>query len=543
MRRLLGDEYAAFAATCSEPRTHGLRVNRLKTDPAALAARLGMATDPVPWTADGLYFPATLRPGRHPLHAAGLYYMQEPSAMAVAPLLAPRPGERVLDLAAAPGGKATHLAALMENRGLLVANEIHPARARSLLENVERMGITCAVVLNERPERLAQRLPAFFDRILVDAPCSGEGMFRKLPEACDSWRPDLPASCARVQGQILDQAVAMLRPGGLLVYSTCTFAPEENEEVVLRLLTRHPELRLLGLPPLPGIAPARPDWTTDPDRAAALGLDRAGRLWPHRLRGEGHFVTLLEKRGEGEARCEAEGDADWLGAASVLQEDAGWNRPGSRPQEGAGWVRSGREQLEATDWLRAGRRPQEVTGRAGRGSHKASGRVPAGRGPHEPTGWVPAGRGALNAFEAFCREVLTPEGADALHAGEVAQHGEWLYQPPAGSDLLAGLHVVRAGLQLGRARKDRFEPAHALALALRPELIRQTFDLSADSPAALAYLRGETLPAGGQKGWTLVTVDGFPLGWARAADGVLKNLYPKGLRWLSTAPPAEDRED
>jgi len=506
MRRLLGDEFSAFAATYSQPRTHGLRINRLKADPAALAARLGMATEPVPWAADGLYFPATLRPGRHPLHAAGLYYMQEPSAMVVAPLLAPRPGERVLDLAAAPGGKATHLAALMENRGLLVANEIHPVRARSLLENVERMGITCAVVLNERPERLARRLPAFFDRILVDAPCSGEGMFRKLPEACTSWRADLPPSCARVQAQILDHAVAMLRPGGRLVYSTCTFAPEENEETLLQLLTRHPELRVLELPPMAGVAPARPDWTTDRDRAAALGVDRAGRLWPHRLRGEGHFVAMLEKREE--------------------PVTAGNSHAASAE------VSAGRECDESEPWMGAVRGP-----------HKPSGRAPARRGAQEETGWLPADRGALASFEAFCREALTPDGADALRAGEIAQHGEWLYQPPAGSAPLAGLHVLRAGLQLGRARNDRFEPAHALALTLRPALVRQTCDLPADSPATLAYLRGETLPASGQKGWTLVTVDGFPLGWARAADGVLKNHYPKGLRWLSSAPPVDDGDE
>uniref|UniRef100_UPI0035B54A76 RsmB/NOP family class I SAM-dependent RNA methyltransferase n=1 Tax=Symbiobacterium terraclitae TaxID=557451 RepID=UPI0035B54A76 len=508
MRRLLGDEYEAFAATYGEPRTHGLRVNRLKTDPAALAARLGMPVDPVPWTADGLYFPASLRPGRHPLHAAGLYYMQEPSAMAVAPLLAPRPGERVLDLAAAPGGKTTHLAALMENRGLLVANEVHPARARSLLENVERMGITCAVVLNERPDRLARSLPGFFDRILVDAPCSGEGMFRKLPEARESWRPDLPSSCARVQGQILDDAVAMLRPGGLLVYSTCTFAPEENEEVLLQLLTRHPELRLLDLPAVPGIAPARPDWTSDPDRAAALGVHRAGRLWPHRLRGEGHFVALLRK----------------LDEAGSPGEAGPWGTPES----------AGRAPAES-----AGRTPAESAGRTPTGK----GRIRAGRATQEAQGWAPARREALGAFAAFCREALSPEGADALQSGEIAQHGDWLYRPPEGSEALAGLHVLRAGLQLGLARKGRFEPAHALALALRPERVRQTCDLSADSPAAMAYLRGETLPARGQKGWTLVTVDGFPLGWARASDGVLKNHYPKGLRWLSSPPPAGDGED
>lgn len=489
MADLLQDEFPAFLAAYEAPQARGLRVNRLKVTPEALAARLEITADPVPWNPNGLYYTESLRPGSHPYHAAGLYYVQEPSAMAVAPLLGARPGERVLDLAAAPGGKATQLAAHMANRGLLVANEVHPGRARALVENIERMGTTCAVVLNERPERLAARLPAFFDRILVDAPCSGEGMFRKLPEARSHWRPDAPLACARVQGEILTHAAAMLRPGGRLVYSTCTFAPEENEEVLLRLLTCQPDLRLVPLPPHPGLAPGRPEWTSDPPRAAALGIGLAGRLWPHRVRGEGHFVAVLEK---------ASGPA-----SPPAHEPAG-------PQ------------------ARQPARPQ---------AHGAA------RHPSEDADWPQPSREALAAFRAFCREALAP-GAQAALPPEpaVRQHGEWLFAPPDDSSVLIGLRVARAGLQLGRARKGRFEPAHALALALRPEHVRQVRDLAADSPAVLAYLRGETLPADAESGWTLVTVEGFPLGWAKASGGILKNHYPKGLRWLSGAGAPLDSE-
>ncbi|MBY6277068.1 MAG: SAM-dependent methyltransferase [Symbiobacterium thermophilum] len=467
MSALLQDEFPAFLATYSSPPERGIRANRLKIAREELAERMGLTAEPVPWNPDGLYCPPSLRPGWHPYHAAGLYYGQEPSAMVVAPLVGARPGERVLDLAAAPGGKTTQLAAQMENRGLLVANEVDPGRVRALVENLERLGITCAAVVSERPERLAERLPGFFDRVLVDAPCSGEGMFRKTPEVRDRWRPDMPEACARVQGEILDSAVELLRPGGRLVYSTCTFAPEENEEVLLQLLTRRADLRMLPLPPVPGIAPGRPEWTRDPARAATVGVGLAGRLWPHRVRGEGHFVAVLERVADG----------------------AGRQRPPLR-----------------RDWQRPSKE-------------------------------------ALADFRTFCRETLTPAGQDALPPeAELRQHGEWLFAPPADSRALVGMHVVRAGLQLGRALRGRFEPSHPLALALRPGHVQRVRDLAAGSPELLAYLRGETLPAGGERGWTLVTVDGFPLGWAKAANGILKNHYPKVLRWDAGAPEPIDPE-
>lgn len=465
MERLLGSEYPTFLATYDQPRTRGLRGNPLKLDPSSLCDRLQLPLEPIPWAPGGFCFPEGARPGRHPYHAAGLYYIQEPSAMVAAAVLAPEPGERVLDLCAAPGGKATHLAALMGNRGLLVANEIHPCRARILVENLERMAVTCAVVLNERPDRLAARLPDFFDKVLVDAPCSGEGMFRKLPEARAEWSPGAPRACAAVQREILAEAVRMLRPGGRLLYSTCTFAPEENEQVLHHLLEHHPELELLELPPVPGMAPARPDWSGDP---GASVLARAGRLWPHRLRGEGHFIALLQKRAD--------------------------LPPTRTPTRGV---------------------------------------VPEREGG--PVGSEAVPREAAQAFERFCRESLTcrPEVPLRLHGG-------WLYSPPPEAPDLTGLHVLRSGLQLGEVRKGRFEPAHALALTLGSGDTRQVHDLPGDSEAVLAYLRGEPLPARGQKGWTLVTVDSFPLGWAKAADGLLKNHYPKGLRWLTTPVDPEE---
>ena len=200
--------------------------------------------------------------------------------MAAAAALAPRPGERVLDLCAAPGGKSTQMAALMQGRGTLVCNEPVAARAQVLSRNIERMGVKNAVVVSALPEELSPRWPEYFDRVLVDAPCSGEGMFRRHPEAIGEWSPAAPAGCAQRQAAILLSAARMLRPGGRLAYSTCTFSAEENEGVIQAFLRERAEFALVPFS-LPGLPPC----------------DGMLRLWPHQTRGEGHFVALLEKQG------------------------------------------------------------------------------------------------------------------------------------------------------------------------------------------------------------------------------------------------------
>ena len=268
MRGLLGPEADAFFASYDLPRAVGVRFHKGpdRTD-------LPFVLDPVPWAAHGYYYDPAARPGLHPWHDAGVYYLQEPSAMAPAALLDPQPGERVLDLCAAPGGKSTQLARAMEGRGILVCNEISPKRAKILSGNVERLGIANALVLNETPERLAERLPGWFDRVLVDAPCSGEGMFRKEEAALTDWSEDTVAMCAARQKSILEAAAKLLRPGGRLVYSTCTFAPEENEGAVEAFLKNHPDFR--------------PEAVEAPRFSPGLtGTPGMYRLWPHRLCGE-----------------------------------------------------------------------------------------------------------------------------------------------------------------------------------------------------------------------------------------------------------------
>ncbi len=289
MAELLGEEFPLFLqALTAADRSYGLRVNTLRLHPEQLEQISPWPLEPIPWAPEGFYYPAEARPGPHPYYYAGLYYIQEPSAQAVAVLADPRPGERVLDLAAAPGGKTTHLAARMQGQGLLVSNEVDSGRMRGLLENVERWGANLAVV-SASLEKLSLAWGAFFDRVVLDAPCSGEGMFRKDPEVVRHWGPGAPARAARIQKSLIGAAGDLVRPGGVLVYSTCTFAPEENEQVIAEFL-RNPGWELEDACIHPSFAPGVPAWGD-----GNPVLTRTARLWPHKLRGEGHFLAKLRK--------------------------------------------------------------------------------------------------------------------------------------------------------------------------------------------------------------------------------------------------------
>lgn len=275
MEAQLGSEYPAFLESLERPRAVALRFNPMKGERPVLP----FVGAPVPWEPEGFYYDPETRPGLHVYHEAGVYYLQEASAMAPVVLLDPKPGERVCDLCAAPGGKTTQIAGRMLGQGFLVCNEINPKRAKILSRNIERMGVANALVTNEHPETLASRFPGFFDRVLVDAPCSGEGMFRKEKAAVTDWSQETVQMCARRQREILDSAARLVRPGGRLVYSTCTFAPEEDEETVAAFLEAHPEFT-----PEPVEAP----WFVSGENASY-------RMWPHKLLGEGHFAAVLRK--------------------------------------------------------------------------------------------------------------------------------------------------------------------------------------------------------------------------------------------------------
>ena len=290
-KQLGQEELAQFLTAAQHPRWVALRINKLKTTTPPPLTQFGLT--PVPWAELGYYYDPNTRPGLSPYHEAGLYYLQEASAMAPAGLLDVKPGMRVLDLCAAPGGKSSQLAALMDGQGLLISNEIEPKRAVILSRNLERMAVANALVLNEHPRKLSERFQQYFDRILVDAPCSGEGMFRKEEAASTDWSVETVHMCARRQKEILHSAAQMLRPGGRMVYSTCTFAPEENEGVIASFLQHHPDFSLINVEG-PWFSPGRPDWVDAPP----CGLEHTFRLWPHRLHGEGHFAAVLQRQAD-----------------------------------------------------------------------------------------------------------------------------------------------------------------------------------------------------------------------------------------------------
>ena len=304
MRELLGPEAPAFLDSYRRPAQRAVRANPLKLDPAALPDLLGIPPDPVPWCPEAWFLPEGARVGDTLAHAAGLCYVQEPSALAAAEALDVRPGQRVLDLAAAPGGKATQAAGRLGGHGLVVANEVQRGRVQALADNLDRWGSWRTVIAGETVARLADRLGGAFDRVLLDAPCSGEGLFRRNPAAAVQWRPGHVRGNAERQRGLLADAARLVRPGGALVYSTCTFAPEENEHQVAGFLATHPGWQLADIPWREGYTPARPDWSPSgpPD------LSRAVRLWPHHLRGEGHFIAKLTRpkevsdRGDGGRR-------------------------------------------------------------------------------------------------------------------------------------------------------------------------------------------------------------------------------------------------
>ncbi|MCX7842714.1 MAG: RsmB/NOP family class I SAM-dependent RNA methyltransferase [Clostridia bacterium] len=291
MQNLLeAEEYKAFIDSYDAPRHYGLRVNTLKVSVDEFSKISPFRLEPVLWTADGFYYPEGESPGKHPYYYAGLYYIQEPSAMLPGAVINAQRKEAVLDLCAAPGGKTVQMAAGMKGEGLLVANDINADRVRALVKNIELAGIRNAVVTNDTPQKLAERFVKFFDRILVDAPCSGEGMFRKDEEAARSWESFKCEKCCQMQRNILQSVDKMLKPGGVLVYSTCTFSPEENEKMIAEFLDMHPDYEIESIPKVEGIEDGRPEWA-DGNEA----LSRTARLWPHRIKGEGHFVAMLRK--------------------------------------------------------------------------------------------------------------------------------------------------------------------------------------------------------------------------------------------------------
>lgn len=417
MRAQLGEaEFAAYLRAMDETPKRALRVNLLKTTPETFVSQADFPLTPTGLLPESFFFEDDVAIGRNPLHAAGLCYVQEPAAQMPAALTRARAGMAVLDLCAAPGGKTTQLAAMMQNTGLLVANEPVRNRAEILAGNIERLGITNALVTCMRPDTLASALGACFDVVLVDAPCSGEGMFRKDETAVREWSGEHVLACAARQEQILQSAADLLKAGGQLVYSTCTFSREENEGAIEQFLSAHPDFSLV----------------------------ESRRMYPQSSVGEGQFMAVLNRAGTA-------GD------------------------------------LSATLTTPAGER--------------------------------------IPAFEAFWRETFAVEPPRAM----LLPDGRVLLPPQLLPHEIKGLHIIRAGVLAGELKNGRFTPNHALAMAYPAGVFRTTVALEAG--ALTRFLAGETVACHpDQSGWCPATVLGYPVGWGKAVEGILKNHIPKGLR-------------
>jgi NOL1/NOP2/sun family putative RNA methylase len=292
MRDLLGEsEYKEFLDSFNKPRLYGLRINTLKISVEEFLKISPFKLEPIPWTKDGFYYQEGQSPGKHPYYHAGLYYIQEPSAMLPGVVLDARPGENILDLCAAPGGKAVQIAAGMKGQGLLVVNDINCDRVKGLVKNIELYGVKNALVTNETPSKLSENFRNYFDKILIDAPCSGEGMLRKDEEAAKGMKNFTTGKCTIMQWEILRNVDSMLKEGGSLIYSTCTFSPDEDEKMISHFLEEYSNYELVEITKSAGIENGRPEWS-DGNKE----LLKTARLWPHKLNGEGHFVALLRKK-------------------------------------------------------------------------------------------------------------------------------------------------------------------------------------------------------------------------------------------------------
>ncbi|MDO1605446.1 RsmF rRNA methyltransferase first C-terminal domain-containing protein [Lactobacillus sp. YT155] len=431
-QELLGDRYETFQEALNQSAVEGFRLNPLKENFQDVKNDLSQKIE----YSDFSYFGKIN--GNSLEHLSGYLYSQDPSAMYVGEVLNPQPGERVLDLCAAPGSKTTYLASKMQNKGLLVANEINTSRAKILSYNVERMGITNTVVLNNRPDQLLKDFSGYFDKIVVDAPCSGEGLFRKDPDAIDYWSLDYVEQCANRQREILKTAFELLKPGGTIVYSTCTFAPEEDEKNAMWFADNF-DLRIQDIKKYFGMEGGRPDWC-DNDQRATKFL----RMFPDQFAGEGHFISKFVKSGE---------------------------------------LKNSQESTAVTS------------------------------------------KDDIQLFNDFSRDNLKTSFSnlkrnnDHLEATVIAT-----------SQIDKKVKILRNGLRLGTFKKNRFEPDHALILAIRKNDLTTVIELTEEQYKK--YLHGETVivKTDAKNSWIGVSYQSKLFSWGKLVNQTIKNFYPKGLR-------------
>jgi len=434
MKDLLQNEYDDYLKAMQEPPLSSLRINTSKISVEEFLKISPFNLSPVPWCSNGFYYGENERPGTHPYYYAGLYYIQEASAMAPASLLPVEKGDIILDACAAPGGKSTAIAAKMDETNLLISNDISSSRQNATLKNMERFGVTNAYIISDDLKKMAKKYRNYFDKILVDAPCSGEGMFRKDPSLIQSWIEKGSEAYVSVQKEIALSCLSMLKEGGTMVYSTCTFSIKEDEEIIQYLMEKDPSLRLTDM---------HQEWF---DQGKLTGMENCMRLFPHKIQGEGHFVAVLQK-----------------GLKSNADTSPSRNKSFHHPD-----------------------------------------------------------------FDAFMHHVSKP--LDHGYFKCIQDKIYWLPNIPFNT---SNIRILRSGLCLGTVKKERFEPSQHLAFALQDTEFDNVLHLDVEDPKVEKYLRGETISyEGNEKGWILVCVDRYPLGFGKIQNHIIKNKLEKGFRKL-----------
>ena len=434
MKNLFQEDYEKYIKSFDEKPHNGLRINTNKITVEQFLKINPFHLTPIPWTDNGFYYSNEDKPSKHPFYYAGLYYLQEPSAMTPAQILPIEENDIVLDTCAAPGGKSTELAAKLHGTGMLFTNDISASRAQALLKNLELFGIENSFVCSEDIPKLADYFPSFFDKILIDAPCSGEGMFRKDPSIIKSWIERGNEYYVALQKNIVENALKMLKPGGMIIYSTCTFSKSENEDIVQYMLDLDSDLKLVPV--------KKYEFFCD---GIGENMKDCIRIYPHKVKGEGHFVALLQK-GEASRRTS-------IHKTIKLQDDEFLNMITKQWENGT--------------------------------------------------------------FETI---------------------KDKLYFIPNLIQNRKGLRLLRTGLFLGEFKKNRFEPSQALAMCLKADEFKQTIHLDPNDARVIKYLKGETVDISDintkMKGWVLICVNQYPLGFGKIQKGIIKNKYAKGWRYL-----------
>lgn len=475
MKRILGEEYEAYRSSMNERRRFGLRVNTAKISVEKFEKICPFAIKKIPYIENGFYYEEGAQPSKHPYYFAGLYYLQDPSAMTPASRLPVEKGEAVLDLCAAPGGKATELAAKLGGTGLLVANDISSKRAKALLKNIELFGVENSLIVTEYPAKLRQFFTGFFDKILIDAPCSGEGMFRKDPSMVKAWEQNGPEFYSKLQREILEQALPMLKDGGMLLYSTCTFSPLEDEGTVEYVLSLDERMELVEMAGYAGFAAGNPHLIGSDNKE----IEKCVRMFPHRLDGEGHFLALF-RCGKGRQRHLGDGGND------VRQSSHG--RRSSHGRQSSHGRRSGLRKEE-----------QEL-------------------------------------FEAFAKNLNRKFACEHIESknGMIYYMPEEMPEVLGLRFLRSGLFLG----EIKKKRFEPSQSlAMALCAEEYKKVIDLSADddrvfryLKGET---LVFGEEDAIETGKQAGgYVLVCVDGYPLGWGKLTGSTLKNKYHPGWRLL-----------